>query len=83
MERVQEHAPHIEPDPSLFPGHQSSPAGAWRGVSLRKRLPASAIAEDPEDAFNHGSIGYRLGTTVGRGFGLRQKLGEKFPLLVG
>ena len=74
--------PGFQPDALLFPLGQPPPAGGGRGVSLGQGLPAAAVAEHPQDAFDDGAVGDRLGAAVGRGLRLGQDAGQQPPLLV-
>src|SRR6266852_4442835 len=57
VEFGQKRPPDIEPDTLLFPIAQSAPAGRWRGELFRQILPASAAAQNPQNAFEYLAVG--------------------------
>src|SRR5205807_4786131 len=57
VEFGQKRPPDIEPDTLLFPVAQSAPARGWRGELFGQILPASAAAQNPQNAFEHLAVG--------------------------
>src|SRR5438477_12913750 len=57
VEFGQKRPPDMEPDTLLFPVTQSAPARGWRGELFGQILPASAAAQNPQNAFEHLAVG--------------------------
>src|SRR3989475_6320690 len=57
VEFGQKRPPDIEPDTLLFPVAQSAPARGRRGELFGQILPASAAAQNPQNAFEHLAVG--------------------------
>src|SRR5205823_6399715 len=57
VEFGQKRPPDMEPDTLLFPVAQSAPARGWRGELFGQILPASAAAQNPQNAFEHLAVG--------------------------
>src|SRR5688572_31293221 len=82
VQLAQEHAPDLEPQAGFFPVAQATPAGGRRGKILRQILPSRAAAQNPQDAFQAGTILRGRTATLARSPGLRQERFDPFPLCV-
>src|SRR6266581_1844151 len=83
VEFCQKRPPDIEPDTLLFPVAQSAPAGRWRGELFRQILPASAAAQNPQNAFEHLAVGGPRSSTASPRTWTRKQGPDLLPLGVG
>src|SRR5437867_9236528 len=56
VQLAEKRAPDFQPDLLLLPVAQSPPAGGRRRKFLRYITPASAAAENPQNAFQHFAV---------------------------